>query len=73
MCKYDIYRYDSWYENLVIPNFYDSILPNNDNNVMMYRRLISLIEEYNRMAKDKGLPTKKVPIYVNNMNCSMIA
>lgn len=33
MCKYDIYRYDSWYENLVIPNFYDSILPNNDNTI----------------------------------------
>ena len=47
--------------------------PINDNAVMMYRRLISLIEEYNRMSRDKGLSTKKIPVYSNNINCALIS
>lgn len=46
--------------------------PINDNAVMMYRRLISLIEEYNRIARDKGLHTKKIPVYSNDINCALI-
>ena len=48
------------------------IPPINDNAVMVYRRLISLIEEYNRIARNKGLPTKKIPGYVDNMNHALI-
>ena len=44
----------------------------NDNNVMMYRKLTSLIMEYNIMARDKGLPVKSIPVYSNNMNCSLM-
>lgn len=45
----------------------------NDNMVITYNKLISLIEEYNRMASDKGLPTKKIPVYSNNMNGALIS
>lgn len=45
----------------------------NDNNVMMYRKAVSLIEQYNRMARNKGLPVKNVPVYDDSMNCTLMA
>ena len=44
----------------------------NDNNVMMYRKLTSLIEQYNIMARDKGLPVKKIPVYDDSMNRTLM-
>ncbi len=44
----------------------------NDNTTMMYHKLVSLIEEYNRMAKDKELPTKSVPIYNRYINDDLL-
>ena len=44
----------------------------NDNMVMMYHKLVSLIEEYNRIAKDKGLPTKNVPVYNRLINDDLL-
>ena len=44
----------------------------NDNNVMMYRKAVSLVEQYNIIARDKGLPTKKVPIYNDSVNCTLM-
>ena len=38
------------------------------NDSMIYNRLISLIEQYNRLASAKGLPLKKVPVYTNHIN-----
>ena len=45
----------------------------NDNNVMMYRKLVSLIEEYNRIARDKGLPIKSAPVYNDSVNCTLMS
>ena len=38
------------------------------NEYMVYSKLISLIEQYNRLATVKGLPVKKVPIYTGHIN-----
>ena len=47
--------------------------PVNENNVMMYRKATSYIDQYNILARDKGLPIKKIPAYNRHMNCAMIA
>ena len=45
----------------------------NENAAMMYRRLISLIDQYNLLARDKGLPIKQIPVYGNNVNCALMS
>ena len=40
----------------------------NDPDTSLFKRLVSLIEEYNIIAADKNLPLKSVPIYNSQMN-----
>ena len=42
------------------------------NESILYRKLTSLIEQYNRLAISKGLPTKKVPVYTSHINDVLI-
>ena len=45
----------------------------NENAVMMYRRLISLIDQYNLLARDRGLPIKSIPSYNTHMNHTLLS
>ena len=60
------------YKNRALVDRALSAPPANDNMVMTYHKLVSLIEQYNMMARDKGLPVKSIPVYSNNMNCSLM-
>ena len=47
--------------------------PVNDEAVMMYHRLITLIDKYNTYATDKGLPIKNITSYNTRMNCTLLS